>query len=99
MEVHHHVHPAESGTHTASNGSGSSRKKWTHYIWEFIMLFLAVFCGFLAENFREHQVEHRREKSYIKSLVKTLNSISSHLGILPMSEKDISIIMTRLFFF
>jgi len=63
MEVHHHVHPATGGAH-------SSRQKWTHYLWEFVMLFLAVFCGFLAENFREHQVEHRREKAYIKSLIK-----------------------------
>ena len=28
------------------------------------MLFLAVFCGFLAENFREHLVERRQEKEY-----------------------------------
>src|SRR4026207_1832081 len=56
MEVHAHTHTA--------------RKKWTHYFWEFLMLFLAVFCGFLAENFREHQVEHRREKKYIISLIK-----------------------------
>ena len=56
MEVHAHSH--------------SPRKKWTHYLWEFLMLFLAVFCGFLAENFREHQVEHQREKKYIVSLIK-----------------------------
>jgi len=56
MEVHAHSHTA--------------RKKWTHYLWEFLMLFLAVFCGFLAENFREHQVEHLREKKYIVSLIK-----------------------------
>lgn len=34
------------------------------------MLFLAVFCGFLAENFREHQIEHQREKKYIVSLIR-----------------------------
>ena len=56
MEVHHHSHTA--------------RKKWTHYFWEFLMLFLAVFCGFLAENQREHMIEHQREKRYITSLVK-----------------------------
>ena len=61
MEVHHHAH-------TVPIAIG--RKKWTHYLWEFLMLFLAVFCGFLAENFREHQVEHKREKKYITSLVK-----------------------------
>ena len=50
MEVHTHSHTA--------------RKKWTHYLWEFLMLFLAVFCGFLAENQREHIVEHQRAKQY-----------------------------------
>lgn len=56
MEVHHHSH--------------SSRKKWTHYFWEFIMLFLAVFCGFLAEYQLEHKIEKDREKQFIQSLVK-----------------------------
>lgn len=67
MEVHTHSHLASGETHTA-------RKKWTHYFWEFFMLFAAVFCGFLAENFREHQVEHRREKQYMESLVKDLTA-------------------------
>ena len=48
MEVHAHTH--------------TPRKKWTHYLWEFLMLFLAVFSGFLAENFREHKVEQQRAK-------------------------------------
>ncbi|MFZ1262555.1 MAG: hypothetical protein WAT34_03520, partial [Chitinophagaceae bacterium] len=58
MEVHAHSH--------------TERKKWTHYFWEFLMLFLAVFCGFLAENQREHMIEHQREKKYIQSLVSDL---------------------------
>ncbi len=58
MEVHAHSHTA--------------RKKWTHYFWEFIMLFLAVFCGFLAENQREHMIEHKREKQFVTSLVNDL---------------------------
>ena len=36
------------------------------------MLFLAVFCGFLAENKREHMVEHQREKKYMRTLVEDL---------------------------
>ena len=52
MEVHHHSHPGHSG----------SRKKWTHYFWEFLMLFLAVFCGFLAEYQLEHKIEKNRER-------------------------------------
>ena len=60
MEVHHHAHTA--------------RKKWTHYFWEFLMLFLAVFCGFLAENIREHKVEHLRANEFAKSLVQDLQN-------------------------
>lgn len=65
MEVHHHSHTA--------------RKKWTHYLWEFLMLFLAVFCGFLAENQREHMVELRREKQYMISLVEDLETDTTEL--------------------
>ena len=36
------------------------------------MLFLAVFCGFLAENQREHYVEHQREKQYMRSMMEDL---------------------------
>ncbi len=32
------------------------------------MLFLAVFCGFLAEYKLEHMIEHQREKQYAQSL-------------------------------
>jgi hypothetical protein len=60
MEVHAHTH--------------TPRKKWTHYLWEFIMLFLAVFCGFLAEYQLEHQIERDREKKYIRSFVEDLKS-------------------------
>jgi hypothetical protein len=65
MEVHHHAH--------------TSRKKWTHYFWEFMMLFLAVFCGFLAEYQLEHKIEKDREKQYIKSLLEDLASDTSML--------------------
>lgn len=33
------------------------------------MLFLAVFCGFLAEYQLEHKIEKEKEKQYVKSLV------------------------------
>ena len=60
MEVHHHSHPA------------GHKKKWSHYFWEFFMLFLAVFFGMLAEYRLEHIIEHQREKKYIRSLIKDL---------------------------
>jgi len=72
MEVHHHSHLASGETHT-------SRKKWTHYFWEFLMLFLAVFCGFLAENQREHIVEGHRAKEYAKSLLNDLKEDTAEL--------------------
>ena len=58
MEVHAHTH--------------TSRKKWTHYLWEFLMLFLAVFGGFLAEYQLEHKIKKDREKQFINSLVADL---------------------------
>ena len=70
MEVH--THPIAIGSHTA-------RKKWTHYFYEFLMLFLAVFCGFLAENFREHRVEKQREKQFIQSLIRDVEMDTTRL--------------------
>ncbi len=70
MEVHAHTHPSTSSGH---------KKKWTHYFWEFLMLFLAVFSGFLAENEREHMIEHRREKQYMHSLVNDLTIDTTRL--------------------
>ena len=58
MEVHTHSH--------------TERKKFTHYLWEFLMLFLAVFCGFLAENQREHYIEHQRETQFMTTLIEDL---------------------------
>ena len=53
------------------------------------MLFLAVFCGFLAENQREHMVEHQREKVFIRSLVEDLKQDTFKLNqiILTFNEK------------
>ena len=58
MEVHHHTH--------------TSRKKWSHYFWEFVMLFLAVFCGFLAEYQLEHKIESDRGRQYVYSMYEDL---------------------------
>jgi hypothetical protein len=65
MEVHAHTHTA--------------RKKWTHYFWEFIMLFLAVFCGFLAEYQLEHKIEKEREKVLAKAFFEDLKKDTAAL--------------------
>ena len=66
MEVHAHTHTA--------------RKKWTHYFWEFLMLFLAVFCGFLAEYQLEHTIEHQREKKFAGLLYEDLKKDTAFLN-------------------
>lgn len=65
MEVHHH-------THTPGKG-------WTHYLWEFLMLFLAVFCGFLAEYQLEHKIEKDRASELAKSFYDELKGDSSEI--------------------
>jgi len=83
MEVHHHAH--------------TERKKWTHYFWEFIMLFLAVFCGFLAEYQLEHIIENQREKKYIMSFIEDMkadtNKINHVLQALTEQQKGFDTLM------
>ena len=72
MEVHHHAHDPAAPHH---------KKNWKNYFWEFLMLFLAVFCGFLAEYQLEHKIERDREKQYIKSMVDDLKTNNTRLEI------------------
>lgn len=65
MEVHHHAH------------HGHEKKTWKNYFWEFFMLFLAVFCGFLAELQLEHYIEHQREKKYMTRIYNDLKKDTS----------------------
>ena len=46
-----------------------SSKSWTNYLLEFLMLFLAVSLGFLADNFREKNSENKAERQYIISMI------------------------------
>ena len=70
MEVHHPHHP----TH---------KKKWSEYLLEFFMLFLAVTLGFFAENIREHMTEKNKTKELLevvaKDFEKDMKSIEFHL--------------------
>ena len=43
------------------------------------MLFLAVFCGFLAENQREHYIEHQREMQFVNSFINDLEADTAKL--------------------
>lgn len=83
MEVHHHAH--------------TPRRKWSHYFWEFLMLFLAVFCGFLAEYRLEQTIERHREKEFMHTMIEDLvkdTTRLSHLGrSLSRIEKSIDTIL------
>jgi hypothetical protein len=74
MELHAHTH--------------TPRKKWTHYFWEFLMLFLAVFCGFLAEYQLEHKIEKERGKQYMFSLYEDLKTDTIRLNEMLLYDKD-----------
>jgi hypothetical protein len=76
MEVHAHTHTA--------------RKKWTHYFWEFLMLFLAVTLGFFVENQREHYIENGRARELAGSFYEELlaDSVSFSNKMKARSEKE-----------
>ena len=57
------------------------------------MLFFAVFCGFLAENQREHYVEHQREKQYAKTLS---DDLKTNILILNVAVKEINFVIARI---
>jgi hypothetical protein len=67
MDVHHHSH-------------GHGKKTWKSYFWEFTMLFLAVFCGFLAEYYLEHRIEKERGKQFIESFYEDLKTDTARLA-------------------
>lgn len=50
------------------------KKTWRDYTWEFLMLFLAVFCSYLAEYRLDETFERNREKQYVSSLIKDLEN-------------------------
>ena len=79
MEVHHHSHPEGSG----------HRKNWTSYFWEFLMLFLAVFAGFLAENKREHIIEKKRAHQFLQSMLLDVQTNMKNLDSLTQQDKAI----------
>ena len=62
MEVHHHpdLH--------------HNPKKWKEYFLEFLMIFLAVTMGFIAENLREHIKDNSEIHSDMQSMVADLKS-------------------------
>lgn len=67
MEVHHHAH------HEVKKG-------WKPYVWEFLMLFFAVFFGFLAQNLLEHRLEKEKGNQYVRSMIEDIISDSTKIN-------------------
>ncbi len=88
MEVHKHPNHV---TH---------KKKWTEYLLEFLMLFLAVFLGFVAENIREHNVEKERAEQLAISFYDELkgDSATFHTVLKNRIRKDIALDYLKKYF-
>jgi len=75
MEVHHHSHHP---------------KKWKEYITEFMMLFLAVSMGFVAENLREKHVENERAEELIQAFIIDVKENQKQLDSLIVNNQRLS---------
>jgi hypothetical protein len=60
------------------------------------MLFLAVFCGFLAENYRESLTAQKVERDYILSLVEDLKTDTTNLSLYIDFRREKSVLMDSL---
>ena len=83
MEVHHHSHHP---------------KKWKEYLTEFLMLFLAVSMGFIAENIREKYTENERSNELMESFIMDVKENQKQLDSLVMNNKRISLYYDSLVF-
>lgn len=64
IEEHHHYYESR------------ENKNWKNYLFDFFMLFLAVFCGFLAENYRGDKVEENQANQLAKNFYEELKNDS-----------------------
>ncbi|MDB5124392.1 MAG: hypothetical protein JWP94_2521 [Mucilaginibacter sp.] len=62
MEVHHHPQLEH------------KPKPWKEYLFEGLMIFLAVMMGFFAESLREHITDQHRERGFMVSMIEDLKS-------------------------
>jgi hypothetical protein len=68
MEVHHHPDLEH------------KPKRLREYLLEFLMIFLAVSMGFIAENYRESRINKEKERNYIENLTRDLKGDSDRIA-------------------
>jgi len=71
-----HKEPGENTKHMESKNF----KNWVRYLLDFVMLFFAVFLGFVAENIREDKADREIEKQFIQSYIEDLKSDTASLA-------------------
>src|SRR5438552_17576289 len=85
MEVHHHPK--------------AEKKKFKEYFLEFLMIFLAVSMGFIAENIREHIVNNETEKRNMEIIVNNLKDDTARIKMtITINEAKIKMLDTLLSF-
>jgi hypothetical protein len=64
-------------------------KGWKHYLFEFMMLFLAITLGFIVENLREHFAEHERARQFLQSMLVDVRTNKKNLDSLMQQDREI----------
>ena len=81
METHH------------SHLNHQSGKKFSHYFYEFLMLFLAVSLGFIVENIREKYIESHRAEEFSIAL---LNDLKNDTAAISSTQHELVIFHLKL---
>jgi hypothetical protein len=75
MEIHHRIkHPKKT-------------RKYREYLFEFLIIFVAITGSYFAENLREHFVDRHKERMYMESLLLDLKNDSANLAQVIASNK------------
>ena len=87
MEVHHHSH------------HDHEKRNWKSYFWEFLMLFLAVFCGYLAESYHTHSINKDIEKRNMELVVDNLrDDVEKLKSNIRYQEQKVKVLDTLIYF-
>lgn len=88
MEVHHHPQLEH------------KPKPWKEYLLEGLMIFLAVFMGFIAENIRESYTEHKKAQAYATTMATDLavdtTQLKNYLAYYSFAKMNIDTLMKLL---
>jgi hypothetical protein len=68
MEIHHH--PKHS----------KKPREWKEYLFEFLVIFVAITGSFFAENLREHFTDKHNSKEYMERLLQDLKADTTNLA-------------------